>query len=118
MEKDKLDLKIRESLMDEAGSLKMSYELKKRIMDETVKKKSIYKKFRELMNTTVEIPIPPVMAAFLIIFFMTFWSFTATDRMKMDKTIKGYTSIKVINMGGIEVYQDIGGGESYEKDKD
>jgi len=111
MEKDKLDELIRESLMEEVHNIKMSSSLRENIRKNTMKSKlSLYGRFKRVMNTTIEIPVPSIMAACLLVFFIGFSTFRVTDTMKKDKSILGYTSVKVIKIGGADVYMDNGGG--------
>lgn len=120
MEKDRLDSLIGEELKRDVCRIRMSESLKDSIREKTIKKnKSFYSRFKSLMNTTIEIPVPSVMAACILICFLAVSTFTVTDSMKKDKSIQGYTSIKVVRIGGMDVYMDNedSGGVKVEKNK-
>ena len=112
MVKDKFDVFVRGGLREETKKIVMSASLKNRIIKRTVEKpNTFYDKFRKFMNTTIVIPLPSALAICLIMIVFTFSAFRVTDSMKKDKSILGYSSIKIVKMGGIDVIVDDRDGE-------
>lgn len=119
MEKDKLDMLIEEKLKEEFRDVKMSHSLKDSIRKNAARQNnSLYKRFKVFMNRTIEIPIPSAMAVCVIVAFLGFGTFTVTEDMKRDKSIKGYTDVKVMRLAGMDIYMDSNdiGGVKIEKD--
>jgi hypothetical protein len=105
MKDDRLGALIREGLREEAKDVTMSSSLKNRIIKNTIENpQTFYQRFVKVMNTTIDIPLPSALAACLLILSISFSSFWVTNEMKRDKSIQGYTSIKVIKIGPCDVY--------------
>jgi len=117
VEKDRFHTAVSESLKEEVADIKMSSLLKESIKKNTVKNKSLYRKFRDLMNTTIEIPVPSAVAVCVLICLFTFSTFRVTESMKKDKSIRGYTSVRIIRVGNMDILIDIeNGGMSNEQE--
>lgn len=119
MEKDKLDIAIGECLRDELKDIKMSSNLKDSITKETVRNKTLKRRLKDLMDMTIDIPIPSAVAACVILCFFTFSTFNVTENMKKDKSIHGYTSVRTIKVGNmnITVENENGGAVNEKKNK-
>lgn len=119
MERDKFDLELHKRLKDEVEDIKITSSLRDSILKNTImKKRSPYERFKRAMNTTIEIPVPSAMAVCLVVFFFAFTVFRVTDVMKKDESIKGYTSVRTVEIGGVQVIVDKDWGVENEKNQD
>jgi hypothetical protein len=92
-----LDRSIRENMEKSLISINMSQNLKESIKKETIyKEKSLFKKISIFMNRTVEIPTSLIAAVCITVVIGLSSSFIITDKMKDDKSIQGYSNIKVL----------------------
>jgi hypothetical protein len=104
MERNRIDDLISENLKEEVSSISMSSLLKEKILSEARNEKlGLYQRFLKLMNTTIEISVSSALAACLTICILTFSAFSITSNIKKDKSLMGYTSIKTVNTGGMDI---------------
>ncbi len=103
--KSATDLLLQEKLQEELSYVKISHILKQNIIQCTIEKpKNLSGKFSQFLNRTIEIPVSYICTVFLIVLISsTLSTFIVTNNMKMDKTLQGYTNIRVISISGSNV---------------
>lgn len=108
MEKGRLDNLVKEGLVKASEDIKMSPGLKDRIIGSTInKKKNLLRRFLDLLDTTIEISVPSAAIACVVLIIFVFSGFTWMWGSRNDKSLEGYTSIKVVKMGGSDIIIDI-----------
>ena len=103
--KNAMDSTLQNRLKEEMTNVTMSSKLKQNILEHTIKRpQSIYYKFIKFLNSSVEIPISYVFTICSVIFICsTLSTFIVTDNMKMNKSLQGYTSIRVLKISGSSI---------------
>lgn len=107
MEKDSFGKLIKDGLSDAADDIEMSPALKSRILKNTIgRSETLYERLLKFMDKTIEISFPSAIVAGIVLVAFIFTGFISVWSIKGDKSLVGYTSVKVINVGGSDIIVD------------